>query len=160
MTLDDRQRVLEPFCNWDSQIRFSIEMEELSESDSGKAVEAFNYLRKYLGEDFPMNALLTDHPICDYFINRVPWTRRWFSWLVECVQKLQDGDNFSKILRDLRNPAENNFEDALILMEYGLLFKNIGWQVNFEHQIVNRQGKLKKPDLHLENLQSGESFIL
>jgi len=156
---EERERILRPFYGWDEQIHFCEALEEWDKEARNTAIVAFEFLKDFLGDKFPVWALKKDHSIGDYFVNNVPWTKVWFTWLAESFQELRTGKNFDQVLRDFRSEEPKKFHDALTLLEYGLKFKKAGFYVDFEQPVRNRRGKEKRPDLQLTCMKSGQVFF-
>lgn len=160
-SLDARtqQILLEQYFNWDAQIT-KVVSEELNSLQIAKAKQAFSSLRQLLGEEFPRLCLENDNPINDYFINRAPWTRVWFSWLSDALIEISTQTNIDNIIRKLTSHRKEDFLEVRSVLEIGLKLVRAGFRLELESTIVNDHGNSKKPDITITNHETNErSFI-
>ncbi len=83
--------------SWENVITEINDMEELGSYEKEKTRRAFSWLRQEFGEDFFFTAFVgypskNYHPLCTYFMNRAPWTRKWLT-------------NFADSLIDIKNES-------------------------------------------------------
>ncbi|MBC7486930.1 MAG: hypothetical protein H7282_09290 [Cytophagaceae bacterium] len=158
--MDSTIKKLDTYFDWDHQIASCDTIEEISELEKTKSKHAFDFLRRELGEGFPKEIMDHDTRFRSYFWNKAPWTRVWFTWLSEAIKNLKEAENFGSVIKKLKSGAWDDFEEAITLLEYGLKFRKVGFQLAFEKETLNTNGKSKNPDLYLTNPETAENIFV
>lgn len=149
--MEEYLKQVEVYFDWDYQIASCENIAELNNFEVHRAIQGFNFLKKILGIAFPKEALEFKHPICKYFLNKAPWTRVWFTWVADCIKDLSEAANFANVMTKFRSANEDDFAEALSLLEYGFKLHNAGFIIDFEQSILNNKGANKNPDIKLTN---------
>lgn len=151
---------LEEHFNWDNQIDSCTSLTELTDFEKSQAKNAFLFLRKELGENFPESVMVKDTRFRDYFWNKVPWTRMWFVWLAESIKHLQTAKNYNTVLKKIKSNNRDDFDEAELLLEFGFKFSKAGFNVDFEIEAINASGNIKNPDIFLTNPETKEHLYI
>lgn len=152
---------LKEYFNWDVQIEKTKSITtELVSHDIKKSIEAFTFLRKELGESFPEECYNVNHPIKQYFINKAPWTRAWFTWLAEAIMELKAASNVEILFQKLRSGRKEDFDEVITIFEMAHKFAQSNFEIEIDPIGFNDSNKQKKPDLKVLNKFTNEDVYV
>jgi hypothetical protein len=164
MTVDEmeemRHRTLRPYFNWDTQIQQCQDLKEWDSERKELGFAALSILRDFFGDDFPEKALLENHKMGDYFINNVRWAKEELIWLASAISEFRSSKGFNKIDCRLRSAFPGEFDDALTNLKFAMKFGRAGYGVEFEQEVINKNGQVKRPDLKVIDLGTGEVWFV
>ena len=158
--MKDPLELVDECFDWDYQIATCDNLEEISRLEITKAISAFQFLKTELGIQYPKEVQKSKTSFCQYFWNKVPWTRVWFTWLAEAIKNLKQSENFDTVLKKLISKNEPDFQEAITLLEYGQKFIKSGFHVDFEKEVLNKNNKAKNPDICLTNPETQEIIFI
>lgn len=159
--LEKTKKYLAEYFNWDAQIEKTKSITtELDSLDIKKAIEAFEYLRNALGEDFPEECYKSNNPIKHYFVNKAPWTRAWFTWLAEAIKELKAASNIEVLFKKLRSGRKEDFDEVITIFEMVHKFSQSNFKIEIEPIILNDNSAKKKPDLRVRNKFTEEDVLV
>src|SRR2546421_7859004 len=87
------------FGDWDEHIRSCDAVNGMTDEEKEKSRQAFQSLRRVLGEGFLRRAIIKGHPIVWPLLNIVRQTRLWFIELAEALEELSGAEGFAKVFR-------------------------------------------------------------
>ncbi|KPK99609.1 MAG: hypothetical protein AMJ91_07225, partial [candidate division Zixibacteria bacterium SM23_73_3] len=144
------------YWNWERLIKHCDTLEELTAFEKERAKRAFRRLRQELGKDFFENAFEGRNPICQYILNRAPWTRKWITWFADAIVELKDHENYSSLLARLKKPIK--FYEGLSVLEIAFKFSRAGFRICIDPS-VEVAGRPKQPDLKLCDKETQEQLF-
>ncbi len=159
MTSHLRQILENDYFNWESQLS-KAKSDELSAFEIARVIKSFEFLRMELGENFPQECLKNDNAINDYFLNRAPWTRMWFTWLADAILGLRSAVNIENLMKKLRSHNQADFFEVRSIFEVGLKLVKAGFNIEIENEVINDKGLRKKPDLTIVNPETEECGLV
>ena len=145
------------YQDWDKLAEHCQVVEGLTEFEKVKCRQAFELLKKELGETFLKEVSDTKHPIQGYVANTAPWTRRWFIWFAEAINDLRRHGNFDKLLSRLKDPEK--FGEGLSVLDVGHKFSKVGFKLTFDHR-ADVSGHPKIPDIQVLDVEANEEFYI
>jgi|GEM_PF-1167592 len=145
------------YWNWERLIEHCDTLEELTDFEKEKAKQAFLEIRRQLGDDFFKDAFESRNPICQYILNRAPWTRKWITWFADATMELKDHDNYSSLLNRIKSPSK--FHEGLSVLQTAYRFSKAGFRIHFDPS-VDVEGRPKLPDLKLTDKDTKEELFV
>ena len=145
------------YWNWERLIDHCDTLEELTAFEKERAKWGFRWLRQELGEDFLKDAFEGRNPVCQYILNRAPWTRKWITWFAEAIMELKDHENYSSLLARLKNPSK--FFEGLSVLQIAFKFSKAGFRIYVDPS-VEVEGRPKQPDLKLTDKETKEQLFV
>lgn len=145
------------YQNWDKLGEHCQYLEGLSQLEKEKGRQAFEFLKKELGEGFLREIFGARHPLESYIANTAAWTRRWLIWFAEAINDLKRHGNFDSLLFRLRDPGK--FLEGLSVLDVGHKLSQVGFGLSFD-QKIDVSGHRKTPDIRALDVESKEEFYV
>ncbi len=138
---------------------------ELSDAERMRVQDAYRYLRHKLGVGFIKRAFRERSPILWLFLNAAPCAKLSVARFAESLQCLESAPNFSRILRRVKRPRdENDLAEGRSLVEVASKFSKAGFSIEFEPalSVTDHRGITgpRYPDLKITNSTTGEEIIV
>lgn len=121
--------MLNEFKKWSYHEKLIQGSEHLSDADKERALAGLDQIKEILGERFLENAVETEHPILQYFVNSAPWTRSWLADFGNMLDKLREAIRFERLRQRLVSGKE--FLSAMPELEVAYRFRKAGFSVEF-----------------------------
>ncbi len=145
------------YPGWEELREGCDSIEGLSIPERREAQNALRLLEDMFGSDFPAVAYADGHPMREYLLNRVPWTRRWLIHFAEVLEKLPLWENYQSLEERLRN--RTGFGEGLSVLETAYKFSTGGFAVSVD-PLVEIGRKPKKPDLKVQDASDGTELFV
>lgn len=152
----------EKLGDWDEHVLSCSDVNGMTDEEKERARQAFQYLRRVLGEGFLRRAIIKGHPISWPVINTTRWTRLWLIRLAETLDELSGADGFPGVFRRFKEPKDA--AEAESVLSAAFRFKRAGFSVTFDPRVTvtqqSGQRRPKSPDLRLVNDETGEEIVV
>jgi hypothetical protein len=109
---------------WDSAIRLFENSDSLNEFYQKRALNGIGYLRDMLGERWPENEEVRDHPLLDVIGNPVVWCAGLIGDFAEVFRNLEKTPGFDTLVGKFRDPL--TCEEALSVAHTASLMSSSG----------------------------------
>lgn len=147
----------EDYEDWKKLIQHCQILEGLTDFEKERAKRAFQWLREEFGETFLADAFESHHPIYEYIVNLVPWTRKWMTWFAEALKELKGQENYSSLLGRIKD--RDKFGEGISVLGVAYKFSKAGFNISIDPS-VDVSGHKKIPDLKLIDRDTKEELFV
>lgn len=154
----------EDHLKWDKYVE-QIDLINLTNKQKNDALEAIQYLRELLGENFLRRCWQHRHPFLFRMFNSAPVSRLELTRFAESLKDLSFATGFDEWVKKFKKTKEpEKFTESETVLENAHKFRRAGFDIEFEPRIQVKlpsgQMRDKNPDLKITNPQNGEEIFV